>query len=78
MFEQGLLGLVGEAAGIDLVVEAEEGLVRVVCPNAQLGIKAMVQRNSDGTGMVTICGRALLILVLIFCHHRWLALLSIR
>jgi hypothetical protein len=33
--EQGLLGLVEEEAGIDLLVEAEEGLVRVVCPDAR-------------------------------------------
>jgi hypothetical protein len=39
VFEQGLLGLVEEEAGIDLLVEAAEGLVRVVCANAQQDIK---------------------------------------
>ena len=60
MFEQGLLGLVGEAAGIDLVVEAEEGLVRVVCPNAQLGIN-----DSMAIAIVTICGRAFIVILVL-------------
>jgi hypothetical protein len=33
--EQGLLGLVDEEEGMDFMVDAAEGLVRVVCPNAQ-------------------------------------------
>ena len=46
MLEQGLLGLVEAAAGIDLLVEAEEGLVRVVCPKVQLGVKAMATKKT--------------------------------
>jgi hypothetical protein len=39
---QGLFGLVEEEDGIDLVVEAAEGLVRVVCPNAQSSVNPSV------------------------------------
>jgi hypothetical protein len=65
--EQGLLGLVDEEDGMFLMVEDAEGLVRVVCPNAQLEI-------SNSAAVTTMNAR----IFIRSNEFRWLVLLALE